>query len=159
MYAGNGLCVVKEIIFKDFGAGREKYYVLNSLNESSTYYVPVKNELLVSKMRNLLSADELRSLIDELSGVKPEWIESDSLRREKFKKIISFGNCRELIMLVRSVHMHSNELNASGRKLHISDESLCRNAQKLLFDEFSYVLGMNQNEFRSFIDGNYAAAV
>ena len=67
-YGINGVCKVAAIEEKNLMGMKKDYLVLKPLNgDKSTFYVPVDSENLLSKMKKLLSEDEineLRKLID-----------------------------------------------------------------------------------------------
>ena len=63
-YGGSGVCVIQEIATMRFGRTRERYYVLKPVYQnSSLIYVPVENQQLVSKMRPVLTREEVDRLI------------------------------------------------------------------------------------------------
>ena len=46
--------------------------------------------------------------------------------------------------MMKSIYTHASGLKNKGRKLHVSDEQCMRDGEKLILDEFSYVLGKDR---------------
>lgn len=46
---------------------------------------------------------------------------------------------------------HKNKCQASGKKMHQSDERAFKEAEKLINGEFGYVLGIDQDEIAKYI--------
>jgi CarD family transcriptional regulator len=128
------------------------YYVLKPVfGNSFTLYVPFGNENLEAKMKCLLSADEIRKFIGEMPNEDPVWIEDENERKEFYKEALSSGDRSSLVRIIKSVFLRRRELNVAGRKLHMSDEQFMRDAEKILYDEFAYVLGIRQEDVLPFI--------
>lgn len=106
IYGMNGVCKIVEIEEKNLMGTQKTYLVLNPLNgDKSTYYVPVDNEALLSKMRKLLSKDEINQLIDSMPKEKILWLENERKRKECYKKIIVDGNHCELIRMIKAIYL------------------------------------------------------
>lgn len=152
IYGMNGVCKIVEIEEKNLMGTQKTYLVLNPLNgDKSTYYVPVDNEALLSKMRKLLSKDEINQLIDSMPKEKILWLENERKRKECYKKIIVDGNHCELIRMIKAIYLEKKDRETKGKKLHISDEKFLKDAEKILYDEFQYVLNIPQKDVMSYI--------
>ena len=74
---------------------KKNYLVLKPLNgDKSTFYVPVDNENLLSKMRKLLSEDEINQLIDSMPTEKILWINNERERKERLLSLYKWLNHR-----------------------------------------------------------------
>ncbi len=153
LYGASGACTVTDICKRKFGDGDEKeYYVLVPVHDSrTTLYVPVGNAALEAKMKKLLSADEIEELILSMPKQKTEWIADEKVRQETYKKMLHSGDRRDLISITKAMYNHRKTMMAKGRKLHMADEKLYREAEKLLCDEFSAVLEIEPSEVVPFI--------
>ena len=81
----------------------KRYFVLKPVkNDSSTYFVPTENEILLAKMKKLLSEKEINELIDSMAEQKENWIANDNERKEKYRCIISDGDRVELIKMIKA---------------------------------------------------------
>lgn len=83
---------------------------------------------------------------------KTKWIANDAVRKEKFKGVLQGGKREEIIALIKSVYLHKQKLLEEGKKkLHVADENVMKDAKRLLYDEFAYVLKLERNEVLPFI--------
>lgn len=153
LYGSAGACTITDICTKKFGdAGEREYYVLVPVHDSrTTLYVPVDNEALQAKMKKLLSAEELEELIQSMPKEEPVWIVDEKTRQEKYKAMLKSGDRRDLISITKAMYSHRKKMLSMGRKLHMADEKLFREAEKLLCDEFAVVLDINPSEVMPFI--------
>jgi CarD family transcriptional regulator len=55
-------------------------------------------------------------------------------------------------MLVRTLYLRRRELTENGRRLRITDENYLSLAEKMLFEEFAYALGIEQSEVAGYIE-------
>ncbi len=146
LYGSNGVCTIDGVTVRSVGGTDVEYYVLKPIcSRESTLYVPVGNERLVGKIRRVLSADEINSILSHMPECD-EWIDSKIERSERFKEIISQGECEELIKLIRLIHRHGEQQIANGKRLHISDERFLKEAEKMICEEFSLVLNIDRDE-------------
>lgn len=151
-YSGNGVCVVDDIRWEDFGSGKTQYYVLRSVSSgNNTFFIPLNNEKMLSGIRKVLTIDEVNEIIDSLSESKASWIEDDSERKEEYKKQIFSGDCRQIIKVIKAIHLHKEFLEEKGKKLRLVDELILKDAENLLYDEFAIVLNIKKEEVLPFI--------
>lgn len=152
LYGSYGICKINDITEQKFGHETNKYYVLSPKNNaSSTIYVPMNNEKLMSKMRRILSVEEIYELIKEIPDATAEWIENKNERNERFRSILTGGDRREIIKLIKVIYQHKEELKAIGKKLHASDEQFFKEAEKIIYDEFALVLNIRYEQVLPFI--------
>ena len=141
VYGSDGICVIEEIGPRTFAHKTQEYYILRPLyGNQSTIFVPTGNEKLCAKMRRLLSAEEIRAIIRGLPGVEPVWIENEALRKQTFAEILRSGDRKDLLGLLKSLHIHQRELRNTGKKFHASDERFMKEAERVLYGEFAHVL-------------------
>ncbi len=147
VYGTTGVCRIDGITEKDFGNKKGNYYVLKPLYQnSSTVFVPVDNEKLVNKFRKVLSATDIYALIEAMKEETDVWIENETERKNAYREIISSGDRRELVRLIKTLYLHQQEQLKNGKKLHLSDERFMKEAEKLLYDEFAAVLNIKQEQ-------------
>ncbi|HJI61111.1 MAG TPA: hypothetical protein OIM34_04135 [Ruminococcus bromii] len=106
---------------------------------------PTQNEMLVSRMRVVLSSDEIKDILSQKTD-NEIWIDNKAERCEKIKEIISGGDCMKLVELIRRMHFHSKLQLKKGRRLHITDERFLKEAEKMVCDEVSVVLHIDRND-------------
>ncbi len=152
VYGSNGVCKIEGIENKELMGTKKQYFVLKPIkSNASTYFVPTENDRLLAKMKSLLSKEEINELIDSMVTEKANWITNESERKEKYRSIISDGNRLELIKMIKSIFIQKKEREANGKRLHASDERFFRDAQKLLYSEFGYVLNLNEDQLMTYI--------
>lgn len=151
-YGTTGVCKIDGVCSRTAAGRSMDYYVLKPcFRDNSTVYVPVENEKLVSKMRRILSREEITELISEMPDVEEKWIDDNTERIKVFKEALSSGDRRRIVRLIKSIHARSRELALSNKKLRSSDLSIMNEAEHLLYDEFAFVLNIKRNEVVPFI--------
>ena len=151
-YGSSGVCVIQEIATMRFGRTRERYYVLKPVYQNaSMIYVPVDNEQLVSRMRPVLSRDEVDALIRSMPQVQTAWIDDVQARKASFDDLMRSHTCADLIVIIKTLNEHKQHRQARGKSLHVSDEAYLREAQRLLFDEFAGALGILPSQVDEYI--------
>ena len=152
LYGTNGVCKLVDIDVRDCGGRMVEYYILKPIYASnSTVFVPVNNEKLTSKMRYVLTKEEIDEKIRLIPESSPGWIDDERTRKERFKDIVSRADTFELIQLIKTLLEHQEAVMARGKKLHVADERMLQEADKMICDEFSYVLGISKEEVPSYI--------
>lgn len=146
LYSVNGVCEITDITEKVFDKTVIRYYVLKPIsNNEATLFVPVNNENLVRKMKRLMTCDQLDEVLNNVSVKDIEWNTNEAERKEEFRNIISFGNVSEILVLLKSIWLHRTVQSSKGRKLHISDEMFLCEAEKIIKEEISTVIGVEQD--------------
>ena len=144
LYRASGLCRIENITEEKFGDEVQEYYVLRPLgDEKSIVHIPCSNTLLCSKMHSLMTKDEIEALIKSLPTLSSDWPENDKRRAEYFRSVLETGNRLNIAGIIMSIRRRREELTAIGKKPRASDESICARAEKLLLDEFNFVLERN----------------
>ena len=113
--------------------------------------MPTDNEMLLKKMRTVLSIKEINKLIDMAAKNPMEWIENDIARKEHCSNVIKSGDRYELMRLIEMLYLKREELKNTKKHFHISDEKYLREAERLLHDEFSYTLNISKEEVPDYI--------
>jgi len=152
LYGNDGVCTLTDIVSKDINGKQADYYALCPVYDgSATIFVPIDNEKLTSRMRKVISKDEINKLIRSMPEEETIWIENESERKEKYKAIIAAGDRKKLVQIIKTLYLHQNNQKAKGRKLHLCDERFLKDAEKILYDEFALVLGIERSQVLPFI--------
>lgn len=151
-YGSNGVCEIVDITVKELNGKDIEYYVLKPVYDTNaTIYVPTKSEKLIAKMRRVLTCDELMELMHTLPDEENTWIDDDRARQDSYRKIISSGDRRDMIGLIKSIYTHKQKQVANGKKLRAIDEKAMKDAEKLVYNEFALVLDIKPDEVLDFI--------
>ncbi|WP_195267837.1 CarD family transcriptional regulator [Eubacterium sp. 1001713B170207_170306_E7] len=152
LYGTEGVCKIKDIVRENFGGGTMEYYVLQPIyKDSLTIFVHTGNDHLISKMRRVLSRQE----IDEIIRTMPEEtllnIENESTREIKYQEIINSGDRRAVVKLIKTIYLRQKSRKEQKKKPYATDERFLKEAEKLLYDEFALVLNVKPNQVLPFI--------
>lgn len=154
VYGSHGVCTILDVSEQKFGDKTAEYYVLKPVsNEKSTIFIPVDSALLSGRMRRVMSSGEIYSLLEALPKEPSNWVENNDQRKDFYKKTLSEGDRMELIKLIRSLYLHQEKQVQKGKKLYAADDQALKEAEKMLYDEFAYVLRIKHEEVLPFILG------
>lgn len=154
VYGTNGICMIEELKEMRFAAGMEKntYYILKPASaNASTIFVPTDNEKLMAKMRPLMTKEEIHSLLLGMQGKEITWTTDRRARNELFHDIMVKGITEDLLLMIGCIYNKKRELLLKGRKLPTTDSNILKNAEKLVEEEFAYVLGIKPSEVGGYI--------
>lgn len=153
VYGKTGVCCVEgceEMAFS--GTDKAMYYVLRPHRDaSSRVYVPRDNEMLMSRMRPIFTKEEIDDLLRGARLDEVEWIEDKNERMIQYRAILTQGDRRRLVCLVRRLFEVQSERVASGKKLSAADEQLLKECVRLVEEEFSIVLGISSQQVDKYI--------
>ncbi len=153
LYGIQGICKISSIEVKQLGKTSLDYYVLNPIfNENTALFVPVDNQVLTSRMQRILTKEEAEQLIEAAHQISFLIIHDETIRREKYREILSSGNRQELISLIKTLRFERNERAKLNKKLNMSDEQMLYKAEQLLFNELAYVLSVEITEVKNIIN-------
>ncbi len=152
IYSTHGVCIISDITEMKFSGKKMNYYVLRPVYDpNSTFYAPTDNAALLSKMRLVLSKEEINNLIDQIIEEPLEWISDDEKRKEYCSSVIEKGDRRELLGIIGMLWRKQEELRQQKKHIHLTDEKFLKEAEKILHDEFSYVLEIERNSVPDYI--------
>jgi len=154
VYGNHGICMIEDVKELSFPPDRNArvYYVLKPLNNpASTLCIPTDNDALRSKLRSVLSREEISLLLTGAKGKKIPWTEDKNARTACFHEILKNGAQEELLPMIRCIYLKKQELSLRGRKLPGADEAILAAAEKLVREEFSYVLSIPQEKVEEYI--------
>lgn len=145
IYGNTGVCIIDDIRLEDFLGKKEMYYILKPVySKGSTIFCPVDNVKVT--MRSASTRDELTMALTDKNEPDDKWIDNDHERRDYFMSVLKKCDLREMAGIVRTLCRKKKEKADSGKKFHASDEKILADAEKILFGEFSYVLGVDYDE-------------
>ena len=153
MYSSNGVCSVSDIRSESFAGTKKDYYVLMPVGGGTSHiFVPTDNEKLLSRMRPLLSREEVESLITRFRSENPEWITDNRARGTYFQQALLDADPLELVRVVKAITVRKQELVLKGKKNLMADEQILKRAERILHGEFSMVLGVAPDTISTMID-------
>ncbi len=152
MYMGNGVCRIDELRTENFGGEPKLYYVMHSLSDPrSVIYVPTDSEPLTSSMLELLTREQIETILAGSDISSEPWITDTKARAAHFTELLSSGDRSDLVKIIRILGKHKSEVEAQKKKFYVSDERILAAATRSVTDEFSFVLGIDPSEVISYI--------
>ena len=153
LYGAQGVCKITGTEEKTISGVKKAYFVLKPVNEKgATIFVPTDNEIVLKKMRRLLTKEEIHKLIDAMPQENAVWIANENERRLQYAGILARVDHRELIRMIKAIYVHKKERETEGKRLHMSDERFFKDAEQILYNEFQYVLGLTgKSELMNYI--------
>lgn len=147
LYGAEGVCKIKDITRENFGEGIMEYYVLQPIyKDSLTIFVHTGNDHLISKMRRVLSREEIEKIILTMPEEELLSIEDESKREIKYQEIINSGDRRAVVKLIKTIYLRQKNRKEQKKKPYAIDERFLKEAEKLLYDEFALVLNVKPNQ-------------
>lgn len=153
MYKSSGICEITDIRTEEFsGSGERAYYVLRSVYDcASVIYVPVDAPSLDVNMRHILTRAEIHAIIDRTEDLGEEWIEDGKERAAHFDTLLASGDRAEILWLVKAISLYRIQAEKNKRKLYAADERILSSAERVIKEEFAFVLGIEREEVIPYI--------
>lgn len=152
VYGIHGVCRIDGVEERTVDRKKVRYFVLVPVDQSGTsFYVPSENPVALSKLRHILTREELDALLKSPIIRQGEWIQDENKRKLHYRELIATGDRVQLLQTVHALHQHKRSQQQAGRKFHLCDEYFLRDVQKLLDSEFSLVLGIPAPEVERYI--------
>ena len=152
LYGSHGVCTVAGTLTRQVGGREVEYFLLKPVFErSSSIYVPTQNEALVSKMKRILSAEEIFEMIRSMPEEEQLWIENEADRRRMFQEILNSGDRGRLVRLIKTLYLRQQNRLEQKKNLLMSDEKFLKDAERILYEEFAYVLKLERDQVLPFI--------
>ncbi len=155
VYSSYGVMEIVDIREESVLNSLQRYYILETPGSRalSQTFIPVDNEKLTSKMRPLLSEERVLEIIHSIDSIpEAEWISDNRARSESFKSVVESGDHVKMIAMIKLVSKTGRRREEEGKKNYLADENAMQKAQKLLYSEFSTVLGIPESEIAEFIE-------
>ncbi len=158
VYGGSEICRIDEIVQKCFdGVGEMNYYKLIPCDSANaSYYVPCAH--MEERVRPLLTKDEVFRIIDEMPRVKEQWISDKNERRAAFGRTLHSSNYHHILSMMKGIYSEKQKRSRGGKQLILSDEKAFSAAQRMIRREFSFVLGIREEDIDGFIEKRIGAA-
>ena len=153
VYGVHGVCSISAIETQYINRKRVEYYVLIPLNQpEARFMVPTQNQTAVSKLRPLLTKDQIDALFSSDLPCDFVWISDEHKRKQRYRELVSVADRTNLIAMIRALRQHQIRQIESGRKFHMSDENFLRDAEKIISSEIAYVMGISQSDALNYIE-------
>ena len=153
VYGNSGVCEVRDIIPAPFGKPDDGrlFYVLAPIYDTSNMmiYTPVDCDTVV--IRELISADEAKALLDSIPRIEPLNIPVEKLRRETYREAVQKTDLYEYVSVIKTVEIRRSEFKKSRRRLPDMDSDAEHTARNCLYGEVAAVLGMEREAVHNIV--------
>lgn len=152
VYGSHGVCTVAGQEERVVDKKHVTYLALEPVGQGgSRYLVPTHNAAAMSKLKCMLSREELEVMLQSEEVRADGWIKDENQRKQTYRELINSGDRLKLMQMVRTLHLHKEAQAAAGRKCHLCDENFLRDAEKLLVSEMAMVLEMEPEQAKKYI--------
>ena len=141
---GKDVCKVKGVEEKKYN--NEDYYVLAPIKDDT-----LKLEIPVSstKIRDLITEDDLNNLMDKIPSIEPIQIEDKFLESE-YKRLLASGNEEDLIKVIKTTYLR-NEERVNNRKRKAEKDSIYfKEAEEALYSQVSVIKNISLEEAKEY---------
>lgn len=108
-------------------------------DESLIIDVPIQNKC--GNIYDLFSKEERNKIIEKIPNISI--IETDSKNIEsEYKNLLLSNSCYDLIKIIKTAYLRNKERLDNKRKIGEKDDMYFKLAEKYLYSEFSFVLGI-----------------
>lgn len=148
-YGGHGICRITDVRKMDFGAGSgaQDYYVIEPIvSGGATIYLPAENPKVHSRMRPVLTREEIDAIIRSVRDDQILWEPDRKLRMARFQQILSRRDTRELLLLASCLHKRKTE-----KGLPASELEMLRKVEGMIEQEFAFALNISRGEIGQYI--------
>lgn len=151
IYKNTGVCRIDCIENKTFDDVKyEDYFRLIPVgNDSASYYVPLS--MASARIRKPLTKEEIDSAIKSGCAGEITLTRDSRERKSTIDAILKSNDYSKIISLIKTIYNYTASCRDNGKKVLVSDENALRNAESLLYPEFSFVLGIEEAEVKNYI--------
>ena len=153
VYGATGVCRVEEITCPTpTGPDRNRqFYLLKPLRQDGIIYTPVDNQKI--PIRAVISRETAEALIDLIPSICAEAHYAPTLHAlaQHYQTTVRTHDCRDLLELMMSIYTKQRKAESQNRRLGIVDERFMKQAEKMLYGEFSAALGIPYEEVQPYI--------
>ena len=133
------------------------YYILSPLYlNDATFYTPAESRKV--KLRPVMTAQQARALIQSLPEVPPTAFENANDQKLRCAAILKSGDSYQLAALTKYLYQDQQRRIGRGRRAGVTDTTLLKKAQMLLFGELPTALGVPVEEVPGVIAGQLGGA-
>ena len=152
MYGFHGVCRVREVQERMVDRVRRQYLVLEpACRGSGQFLVPMHNAAALGKISQLLSRQELMELLSSQGVHTFTWVPDENRRKQRYRELTAACSRESLAQTLYSLYVHRARQGTVGKKLHMCDENLLHDAEKILSSEIEAVLGYPGEEALAFL--------
>lgn len=152
VYGFYGVCTIANFESKRVDRKNVTYLVLEPADHNgSKYYVPVQNPTAMGKLKPMLSAEQMFTLLGSEQVHTDAWVKEENQRKQLYRELTASADREAIMRMVYTIYRHKDSQSAAGRKCHLCDENFLRDAEKLLVGEISATLNIPAEQSRALL--------
>lgn len=153
VYSVHGVCRVVELEERIVERKTVSYLVLEPVGQGGAkYLVPTSNAAAMTKLKRILTREELEALLCSEEVHTDGWIKDENLRKQTYRELIRSADRGKLLCMVRTLYRHKAAQTAMGRKCHMCDDNFLRDAEKLLVSEVSVIMDITMEQAKTYLN-------
>lgn len=149
----NGICEISDVVTMNMGSGDREYYVLIPIEENTAkVFLPV--DIAKKRIRSVMNTDDAWRLIKEIKAVDEALIENEKEREKLYKEAINSRDPKQLISIMKALYVRRQKRLEEGKKTTAVDDRYFKLAEKQLYSELAFALGVEKSELNEIIEQN-----
>lgn len=149
----NGICEISDVVTMNMGSGDREYYVLIPIEENTAkVFLPV--DIAKKRIRSVMNTDDAWRLIKEIKAVDEALIENEKEREKLYKEAINSRDPKKLISIMKALYVRRQKRLEEGKKTTAVDDRYFKLAEKQLYSELAFALGVEKSELNEIIEQN-----
>ena len=102
-------------------------------------------------MQHVLSSAEIDEIIGTSLNEEMLWISDNKERARSYTEILTEGNSAKILSMIKTLLNKKRELLENNKKLSANDLKILSSAQKMITEEFAFVLGIEKDKVEEYI--------
>ena len=152
VYGSHGVCCVVGQEERVIDKRNVTYLALEPMGQGgSRFLVPTHNAVAMSKLRHMLTREELDTLLQSQEIRTDAWIRDENMRKQAYREMISGGDRQKLLSMIQTLYRHKAAQQSAGKNVHLCDENFLRDAEKLLVSEIAMVLELEPDQAKQYL--------
>lgn len=151
-YPTYGVCKICDISQKLIGSDTIECYHIHPLYEKNcSVLVPTTNKKAISRMRRVLSRQEMSTLLPKHARATHHLVENATARKKRYEEILESGDRQAAEQLGQNALSAPPHFERTRKKTASGGEQSLQTAEKMLHDEACHVLGIEHEQALDFI--------
>lgn len=126
----------------------KKYYNLIPIDDSGLKIkLPIDNK----NIRKIISKKEIEKIIKSIKDIDIIDEPNKKLLEYQYKELLMNGDYKSLVKIIKTTYLRNKERINNNKKTSDMDEYYFKEAERILYNEFSVALNMNYNETKDYI--------
>ena len=138
VYGKSGVCIVDDICEVEFGIEGLCYKLRPYDDQQNAIYVSVDNDKIM--MRNVISAEKAREIIDQMGECPAIFPKNDKERAELVKETLNSDDMSKWMQLLKGLYIEREKRMRMRKSLKYKDEKVFNFLENFIMGELSVAL-------------------